>query len=163
MIKKYGKIGVFALAVLFCTAFIFSNSLKDSVESHNDSSVIVEIVKNLMDKIAPHNELDWNFIVRKTAHLIEFFVLGVVLMLSLLQTKSKRRNDFVYAVIIATVIAMIDEFIQSFVGRGDSLTDVIIDVTGAFLGIFLIYLIDVLTEYRRAKKTIKAKYYLNCE
>ena len=152
MIKKNCIIGVLALAVLLCTAFIFSNSLKNSVDSKADSDVIVEIVEDVAEKIIPENKFDWNFIVRKSAHLFEFFMLGLFTTLFMLQVKTNRKTNFAYALITVTVIAMIDEFIQSFVGRTNSITDVIIDVTGAFIGLSLIFVFDILIERNRKDK-----------
>lgn len=152
MIKKYCRIGVLALAVLLCTAFIFSNSLKDSEASHRDSDVIVELAEDVADKVAPENELDWHFIVRKSAHLFEFFVFGLFMMLLLFQIKGNRRTDFAYALITVTVIAMTDEFIQSFVGRSNRFADVIIDVIGAVVGLSLVLLFDFLIIRSREKK-----------
>ena len=74
MIKNPWKIVPFILLALFCTLFIFSNSLKNAEASRADSDVIVRIVEKIANKINPDNDWDLNYIVRKGAHLFEFFV-----------------------------------------------------------------------------------------
>lgn len=132
MIKIYRKIIAFIVLVLFCTAFIFSNSLKNSEESHKDSAGIVEFVEEVADKIVPNNEVDWNCVVRKGAHLFEFFVLGIVTLTLFLSSRlqKKRRNVIIGAFTYVVLIAFADEFIQRFTGRSSRFSDVIIDVLG---------------------------------
>lgn len=134
------KIVILIVVVILATAFIFSNSLKNSQESHKDSGIIVGLVESIVDAIFPNNDFDLNYIVRKGAHLFEFFVLGVVVMLLLLQSKNEKKNKVVLACIYVITIALTDEFIQSFNDRTSSFIDVLIDTTGGLIGIGLILL-----------------------
>ena len=134
------KIIILIVVVILATAFIFSNSLKNSQESHKDSGIIVGLVESIVDAIFLNNDLDLNYIVRKGAHLFEFFVLGVVVMLLLLQSKNEKINKVILACIYVIAIALIDEFIQSFNDRTSSFIDVLIDTTGGLIGIGLILL-----------------------
>lgn len=149
MIKIYRKIIAFIVLVLFCTAFIFSNSLKNSEESHKDSAGIVEEVA---DKIVPNNEVDWNCVVRKGAHLFEFFVVGIVTLFLSSRLQKKRRNVIICAFTYVVLIAFADEFIQRFTGRSLRFSDVIIDVSGVALGIGLFLLLDWLRKRRHLQK-----------
>ena len=142
MERKRLIILIFAFLVFLTTAFIFSNSLKNSEESRQDSDVITEVLENVAEKIAPENTVDWNFVVRKSAHLTEFFILGIFMSLLFLQSKGKYR--VLYAFLCVSVIACTDEFIQRFTGRGSCFTDVMIDISGASIGIGLILLMNLL-------------------
>ena len=126
--------------VLLCTAFIFSNSLKDSAASHADSDVIVGVVEKVADRIKPGNGLDWSYIVRKGAHLFEFFVLGTLTMILSECIERRRWRAIIYALLYVLAVASADEFIQSFTGRTSSFTDVLIDMLGAVIGIGLVML-----------------------
>ena len=140
MIDFYRKMVMLGVLVFFCIIFIFSNSLKNGEESHKDSAGIVEFVKDLAEKIAPENQVDWNYIVRKSAHLFEFFVLGVFSAMFFFQWKPKRKYGIIYSFICVILIACTDEFIQRFTGRTSSFEDVMIDICGASIGIGFILL-----------------------
>ena len=140
----YRKMIVFVIPVLLIIAFIFSNSLKNSEESNKDSGVIVEVVEDIAEQIAPNNQLNWNYIVRKNAHLFEFFVLGVFTMLFFFQLKHKIKFGILYTFIFVILIACADEFIQSFTGRTSCFQDVAIDVCGATIGIVFVLLLSLL-------------------
>lgn len=129
------------LLLLLCTVFIFSNSLKDSEASHKDSDVIVEIVEDVADKIQPENNVDWNYIVRKSAHLTEFFILGVLSMLLALQIIKKRWMAMLIVASFVILIATTDEIIQIFSGRSSMFSDVLIDTAGALVGIGVVLLL----------------------
>lgn len=129
------------LLLLLCTVFIFSNSLKDSEASHKDSDVIVEIVEDVADKIQPENNVDWNYIVRKSAHLTEFFILGVLSMLLALQIIKKRWMAMLTVASFVILIATTDEIIQIFSGRSSMFSDVLIDTAGALVGIGVVLLL----------------------
>lgn len=149
MIKRSYKILLIALLVLLCTAFIFSNSFKNAEQSRADSDVIVEIVEKVAGKIAPDNELDWNYIVRKCAHLFEFFVLGACATLLYFRFNKGHHLTVGLVFLYAIAVAFSDEFIQRFTGRGSSFTDVMIDALGACMGIFFVLLLELLIKRRK--------------
>ena len=153
MINFYRKIVTLAVLVLISTAFIFSNSLKNKEESKEDSDVIVKVVEDVAEKIYPENQLDWNYIVRKSAHLFEFFVLGSFTMLFTLSFGQKCRKPILYAFIYVILIACTDETIQYFTERGACFTDVMIDISGAAIGIGALLILNVLKNRYFAKKT----------
>ncbi|MBR6559136.1 MAG: VanZ family protein [Clostridia bacterium] len=149
MTKKHFKITVLFLPLLFCTVFILSNSLKNGEQSRRDSDVILEIVETVANKIVPNNNLNWNFIVRKSAHIIEFFGLGVLAMLLFLQFKKKLWFSFISSLSYSVFVASCDEIIQRFTERTSSFTDVMIDTFGAISGICLILLMYYIFVMRR--------------
>ena len=79
--------------------------------------------------------------VRKTAHLTEYAILALLVCRAAFHgTKVKwaPRTLLVSAWIICTLVAMSDEFHQSFVqSRGASLWDVMLDSVGAFFGLLI--------------------------
>lgn len=82
-----------------------------------------------------------HILLRKSAHVWEYAVLGTLLYCSLDRLVDTLGNAKVIrlALIIAAAYSLSDEFHQSFVhGRGASLGDCMLDITGAILGILLI-------------------------
>lgn len=74
----------------------------------------------------------WDFLLKKTAHVIEYAIL-FSLLIRALQAKTSPKLTIV-AFIIAVVYALSDEFHQSFVpGRTARLTDVGFDTFGMLL------------------------------
>lgn len=128
---------------------IFWLSSRTATESSEQSGVIVEFLR----KIFGDNVLT-DFIVRKSAHCLEFTGLSFLFNLSLYVTKNK--PSFVFAVMLTSIYAATDEFHQLFVeGRSCQITDWAIDTAGAILGAlgFLV----ILSIIKKLNKTSKAK------
>ena len=73
------------LAVLLVTALIFINSLDTVDESNQKSDSVTDIVENVTGD--DERQLDLKKVVRKSAHLIEFAVLGAVIAFLLYYVK----------------------------------------------------------------------------
>lgn len=128
---------------------IFWLSSRTATESSEQSGVIVEFLR----KIFGDNVLT-DFIVRKSAHCLEFTGLSFLFNLSLYVTKNK--PSFVFAVMLTSIYAATDEFHQLFVeGRSCQITDWAIDTAGAILGAlgFLV----ILSIIKKPNKTSKSK------
>jgi VanZ family protein len=123
--------------------WIFSNSMQEGAVSSERSENVTEIVQEVVGTIAPSSPIatatgsDFdrlhNF-VRKSAHFLEYALLGALLLWSCLSyTRLKR---FLFAPpCVAFLVATFDECIQSYVSdRMSSITDVCIDSFGALAG-----------------------------
>ena len=76
--------------------------------------------------------------IRKSAHFIEYFILASLLS-HWLKTKSLKWIEMIiYPLFFVLVIAVGDEFIQSFVGRGSNVRDVLIDFSGGILAVIIL-------------------------
>lgn len=81
------------------------------------------------------------FLIRKTAHFLEYALLGFSLMLHIAQVQKKItvRLPWLWAWGIGTLYAASDEFHQGFVAaRGPSVRDVMIDSSGVIVGVLLL-------------------------
>ena len=121
------------------------------------SGSVTELINGILGSISPSLEVTHRF-VRKAAHFSEFAVLGVLLCFGIYSfAKGKyQRRELVcfFAVPIATVVAMCDEFIQLFVdGRGGSWIDVLIDASGASAATLVFFGITVLIKLYKEKRT----------
>ena len=95
----------------------------------------------------PHLKSDlpgmWDFVLRKIAHVSEYFILTLLLIRALYSRQAKT-GDFnkmvLLAVFLSIFYATTDEFHQSFVlGRNPALKDVCFDAAGALLAAALYY------------------------
>lgn len=111
-----------------CMAVIFWLSSRTSAESSQQSGAIVEWL------IAHFgNGIFTDFIVRKSAHCLEYTGLALLMNISLYLTRNKISPLF--SVGLTSAYAITDEIHQLFVeGRSCQLTDWAIDTFGAVIG-----------------------------
>ena len=76
--------------------------------------------------------------IRKSAHLVEYFILASLFSHWLKAKSLKSIEMMIYPLFFVLVIAVGDEFIQSFVGRGSNVRDVLIDFSGGMLAVFIL-------------------------
>ena len=78
--------------------------------------------------------------VRKLAHMIEYFILSILIYLFLIEFYPKDKYLFLLVILLAIFYALTDEIHQLFVpGRYGSIIDVLIDSMGAFLGTLMCF------------------------
>ncbi|MDD4080839.1 MAG: VanZ family protein [Eubacteriales bacterium] len=75
-------------------------------------------------------------LLRKLAHFTEYLLLGVLMGLAIKQLGWRKRLALA-ALALALPVAVIDETIQFFSGRGPSIVDVWIDMAGAAAGLMV--------------------------
>ena len=118
--------------------FIFIMSSFNGVMSSNQSGSIAVLIYNLFD-ISDTEKV--SFIVRKCAHVSEFFILGILVIN--LVSKYNVKHIYLISFIICVLYASSDEFHQLFVpGRSGQVTDVLIDLIGVVLGLLIFCLIN---------------------
>lgn len=82
--------------------------------------------------------LDHDFILRKFAHIFEYFVLTLLIFPAVFKSKQNKKTALFLAVVFSILYAISDEYHQTFVfGRSGNVTDVIIDLFGILLAVFL--------------------------
>lgn len=117
--------------------FIFIMSSFNGVMSGNQSESIAVLIYNLFD-ISDTEKV--SLIVRKCAHVSEFFILGILVIN--LVSKYNVKHIYFISFIICVLYSSSDEFHQLFVpGRSGQVTDVLIDLIGVVLGLLLVFLI----------------------
>ena len=114
--------------------FIFSFSMQSGEESSQISGGIVSQVLAVLfpQGFAYAEQLE--FFIRKLAHFTEYFILGVLVLQTLKQTKCTKQ--VIVGVLICVLVASCDETIQLFSGgRSGKLADVVLDSVGAWCGV----------------------------
>lgn len=123
--------------------FIIGNSLQNAESSSGISIPIVDFFYNILQKININiNYLTLSYIIRKGAHVFEYMILGILMILNLFETKLSNKYCLMYAFFISLLVAITDEIIQTFVGgRTGLVEDVGFDTLGIVLGISIVGLV----------------------
>ena len=126
-------------AVIIWMVLIFNLSSQVAEQSNQLSTGITEAIVKTIEKIAPNVEFDisgFNHIVRKNAHFFAYLVLGILVLNAFRRNEIYGYKNVILAIIVCILYAASDETHQLFVpGRGGQVRDVIIDSTGAGVGI----------------------------
>ncbi len=142
--KKTKVLAILISLTVLMTAFIFSNSMKNSEESNETSDTFLSILTPITEFLdGVFGEADWNYIIRKGAHLTEFCILGILVSNTVFRIKIDYGKHLMgYGLFYVLLVAVTDEFIQSFSDRTSSVSDVLIDLTGALTGIIIVALLS---------------------
>lgn len=120
------------LLVILWMILIFIMSSFNSIESGNQSNFIVNIISNILNI---KNVDTLSFIIRKSAHFTEYFVLGL-LVYNLINNCHYKSY---IGILICIIYALSDEIHQIFVpGRAFKIMDILIDSTGSITGLYLL-------------------------
>lgn len=126
--------------VVIMLLFIWGNSLLPGSVSGRESGWVLSLLEpflrwlgNVIGRGGP--VLPMEVLVRKLAHFSEFWLLGV-LMAALLERPERGRTHFLLAELFCLGAAVVDELIQHMIpGRGPSIKDVLLDFSGATVGV----------------------------
>ena len=105
------KVIIFALLSLLMTGFIWGNSLMSVEQSGEQSSVVVETLHPVIDPNDKVGEPKFHDFIRKVAHVVEFFALGLSVAgfgISLGEYLGKRLISMPSLIVL--VVAVTDEF-----------------------------------------------------
>jgi VanZ family protein len=135
-LSRYGPLVVWAILI-----FIGSGS----VLSAEHTSVLIRFVKWLYPSASP-DFLAWlHFLVRKAGHLTEYAILATLAARAFRKSSQSwlRQHWFKFALLLAMLYALADEFHQSFVpSRTASVYDSLIDSTGALIALSVIWFVS---------------------
>ena len=157
------KFVILILLCLFWMGFIFYMSGTNGEISHKESTEIVNLIKNsevtLQDKgenkttnenskigkntinAQQVNENKLDYVIRKNAHAFMYMILAFLVSSVLFVFNKRGKDAIIYILFICLFYAVTDEFHQSFVpGRGSLVSDVLVDFSGALIGLIFFYL-----------------------
>ncbi len=162
MLKVFRILTVFAL--ILWMVFIFSLSSQNASESSKTSgSVIVSVLRILdsdFDDLPKSEQKEivsrYQFIIRKSAHFGAYFILGALSFASLATYKKPK---FALKIFLSTLIclayAVSDEYHQTLIpGRSGEIRDVLIDLCGSALAIFILTIIVLLAKNNKTNKGV---------
>lgn len=147
---------VFSIIALIAVSFIFHNSFQNIEDSTERSSKVSESIQSVVDPKSEIEEKDFHEGVRKTAHGIEFAILGIAISGLMISIYKRFHRSFVgFALFLLLAVAVCDEFIQNFNDRSSQISDVLIDFGGAVAGFLLLILVALLVSHFRKKHARK--------
>ncbi len=128
--KKIVKLLLIVIWLL--VIFLFSNQ---------DGSTSTSLTNGILEKYLFFVDSDIFFmIIRKMAHITEYFILGILVLNFINELKIDKK--IVVSILICFILASFDELHQLFIpDRTGCLLDVFIDMIGASLGILILSLI----------------------
>ena len=143
MAKKKELIISWMLLVIWMIFIFIMSSFNGNISS-NQSGSIADLIYNLFN-ISDTEKV--SLIVRKCAHVSEFFILGI-LVINLI-SKYNVKYSYLISFIVCVLYASSDEFHQLFVpGRSGQVTDIFIDMIGVVLGLSIYCLIKYFKSLR---------------
>lgn len=157
---KHKKQFLLWLAVLAWMGLIFYFSAQTATASSGQSGRLIRLFLRWLDSSMSDAAMEarvelLQHAVRKLAHMSIYAVLGMLCMSALL---SHRMRDVLrppLALGISALYAISDEFHQTFIpGRSGEVRDVLIDSSGALIGILLIWLLAVIIKRTKTKPRI---------
>lgn len=143
------------LIVVLWMILIFYFSQQPVSDSRDLSSNITKQLIEIVEKVTPLENMQvsqLHHLVRKNAHFIIYFFLGIFALLALKLTSLKRSTSAVIALAVCMIYAVTDEYHQLFVdGRGAQLKDIFIDWAGAATGITVATLLGLIGKTGKAR------------
>ncbi len=137
--KRY----VYLVLTIIWIIVIFLFSSQSGSTSSDTSHGFVNSLVNIYEKVSGKdvdNELivkKLNHPVRKTAHFVEFFILGVLVFLFINTFDINKK--IIISILFCFIIACCDEFHQMFsINRGPGVIDVLIDTFGGVTAIVIL-------------------------
>ena len=143
------KFNIILLILWLLTIFLFSNDKAEvsSEKSDGISNTIVNIIENISGNNYSEEKYEEVlniviFIVRKTAHFLEYLILGLLVINVIKDYKVLEVKYIITGVLFCMLYAISDEIHQLFVsGRSCQIKDILIDTTGSITGILIYYLL----------------------
>ena len=145
------------LPVIVWVGVIFLGST-DLMSAEHTSRFIIPFLRWLKPDISAETLASIHFIVRKCTHVGEYAILALLLLrAATLITNSKRSIPILYLSVlgVSLIVAATDEFHQTFVAsRGASVQDIMIDSSGAVLGLVIASIIRMSRSIRLGKTPV---------
>ena len=139
------------ILVILWMAVIFSFSSADGdLSSSMSNRLIIRITENFKHKKLTEEEKEYILerfdpFVRKTAHFTEYFILSILVFITLIDFNLTNKRLLIYTMLICILYAASDEIHQLFVSeRAGRILDVLLDSLGSFLAVNICLFINKL-------------------
>lgn len=139
------------ILLIICLIVIFMLSQDSGSSSSNKSDSIAEFIIDKISDITGSDYTDSNlsntldnciFIVRKSAHFLEYMILGILMINVLKDYKAFKLSLLLIAILLCFLYACSDEVHQLFIpDRSGKILDVLIDTSGSCLGVLIYFII----------------------
>ena len=140
--RRREKFMLYAPLLIWIGVIFFLSSSQGSMT--RTSLIIRPILEFLFPTASEETLLIYHGYIRKLAHFSEYAVLGLLACRAFIRSRANfpANARYLVAAALVTLVALIDEFTQSFnPARTGSLFDVVIDISGGLFAIVLFYLL----------------------
>ena len=134
--SKKTVIIILAIGFALVIAFIWGNSVLSPEISGRISEAVGKMLSGILGT-GDGSTTVGNISVRKMGHFCEFFALGAVAWLLLKAFVQNKLLRALSVTVLGLFVPLMDETIQIFSGRGHSIRDVWIDISGFAVGVIL--------------------------
>lgn len=117
------------------TAAVFFSSQDSAASNTLSKELLYKIMEFFQIEITAGSVKQGNFLIRKTAHFLLYFILGMGLTTTL--QFQRRLPAWLPAFFLGVIFAATDEFHQNFTGRTAMVKDVVLDSCGVAVGCFV--------------------------
>lgn len=145
--KKSGMILWGVLSALMLT-LIYGQSMLPPQESGALSGSLVMYLKPILDPFDWFRPEEFHYFIRKAGHFTEYTLFSLFFALFCEMADWKNR---IFPLFVCLLVAVSDEFLQSFTGRGSSVRDVVLDYSGSLFGFIIAWLVHRISCKRRMK------------
>ena len=141
--KKFDKGGriLYGTLTLLVLVVIYGQSMLNRQDSAGVSGFAVTYLKPILDPMDWYTPEAFHHFIRKAGHFTEYFFLGLFFgkFYAVLRKNDGKRNAST-PLLTVLAVAVSDEYLQFFTGRGSMVTDVVLDFSGALCGLLLVSL-----------------------
>ena len=116
-------------------AAMFFSSQGSTASNALSKELLYKIMELFQIEITMASVKQGNFLIRKAAHFLLYFILGMGLTTTL--QFQRKLPAWLPALVLGAVFAATDEFHQSFTGRTAMVKDVVLDSCGVAVGCFV--------------------------
>lgn len=130
--------------------FILGNSMLSGAESRQWSLPLLQKVNETLRDCGFEDITITHFTLRKGAHFLEFGLLGFLFAMIVISVYRHTKRWFLSApLLIALILCVADEYIQTYTGRNGRVRDIVIDFAGVVSGFLPAYLAVVWSYVRQ--------------
>ena len=146
---------ILSIIILLTVLIIWGHSFMTPEMSTEESRFVKEIVEAVVQSVSNNEAFTIpEIVIRKSAHFIEYAILGLELVILITINKNLQSDDdkkrglikkllslYPTAFVLSLFVGSIDETIQHFTGRYSSVWDVLLDLAGASFSILIFLLL----------------------
>ena len=137
--RKWMRKPIFIVSLCVTLAAVLAAMFFSSQGSTASNALSKELLYKIMElfqiEITTASVKQGNFLIRKAAHFLLYFILGMGLTTTL--QFQRKLPAWLPAFVLGAVFAATDEFHQSFTGRTAMVKDVVLDSCGVAVGCFV--------------------------
>jgi VanZ family protein len=126
------------LLLVGCAWFIWGNSILSPAESNAQSELFTDFLARILGDSSGSASRVLRYMsthVRKLAHAAEFAALGIAAAVILILLRRVNPHMVAHAFFLVLSVAVADEAIQIYTGRGAQVRDILLDFAGGSAGL----------------------------